>query len=193
MDSRGWALKGVNEPNDALQETITTEAQGAVDVLDESAALSKSFEDLIAKKDQERRKTVIEHMQQSAHTPKAIGINTKQTAPAKVATPAAQDDTGAAADDTAAAEPDDTGISVHYNPYPAAIHQKVVHPLDDTRQKKPKAKAKEKAKTEPTKPMPPQVSPDIMRLATSKDLSISALANEAHRLEDQGEVVINLH
>ena len=39
------------------------------------------------------------------------------------------------------------------------------------------------------------VSPDIMRLASNNDLSISAIAHEAHRLQegDEGEVVITLH
>lgn len=44
------------------------------------------------------------------------------------------------------------------------------------------------------KDMTPPISPDIMRLANNNDLSIQAIANEAHRLEQHdGEVVIQLH
>jgi hypothetical protein len=48
---------------------------------------------------------------------------------------------------------------------------------------------------EPAKPLTQTVSPDIMRLASNNDLSISAIAHEAHRLQegDEGEVVIKLH
>jgi hypothetical protein len=47
----------------------------------------------------------------------------------------------------------------------------------------------------PAAPVTPSVSPDILRLASSKDLSVSAIAHEAKRLEAKKgeEVVIKLH
>jgi hypothetical protein len=75
------------------------------------------------------------------------------------------------------------------------MHQKVVHTMEEqAAQAKLVAAAQAAAKTNPVvSTMPKQVSPAIMSLVRNGDLSISAIANEAHRLEDQGEVVINLH
>lgn len=186
MDSRGWALKGLEEQNSTVAETVVAEAQSAVDVLDEDAALSKSFDTLIAQKDQQRRQEVIEHMQQAQHAP--------------AATPAA-DDTQSVWSGTAQAaqKPDDEDISLHYDPYPSSIHQKVVHPLGTKKgaKKGSGASAHTPPAHAPTSAVPPAVAPDIIRLADNNDLSISAIAHEAHRiagkLEDDGEVVVKLH
>lgn len=167
MDSRGWALKGMENTSASLATTVVAEASTAVDVLDEDAELSRSLEMLIAKKDQERRDAAIAQMQHAAAAPKT----TKTTN-------------------------DDVSIKgIHYNPYPSSMHQKVVQPLSATT---PKKEVKKTTKT-PTTPaatnMTPAVSPDIIRLANNDDLSISALAHEAHRIEekDDDEVVIKLH
>jgi hypothetical protein len=56
------------------------------------------------------------------------------------------------------------------------------------------AEAQKAAKATKPAPVPTQVSPAIMNLVrNSHGLSVSAVANEAHRLEDKEEVVINLH
>lgn len=163
MDTRGWALKGVSQPiTPSVTADVAVEAQTAPDVLNENESLSRSFDTLLAKNDQARRQQAVEHMKQAGAQP---------------ATPpdlASTHDTG----DTTA---------LHYNPYPTAIHQKIVHPMGDT---PPPTPTPPPAQSTATSAMTPKVSPDIMRLASYDGLSISAIAHEAHRLE---EVVINLH
>ncbi len=166
MDSRGWAYKGMatNPTSESVVQTVATEAQSAVDVMDESADLSRSFQQLINEKDAARRQAVTTQMQQAATAPPTTTVTASAGPPAA----------------------DDTNIKAPtYNPYPSSMHQKIIQPLGAQHQmplKKPPAT------------VPPKVSPDIIRLASNDDLSISALAHEAHRAnEDSNEVVVQLH
>jgi hypothetical protein len=181
MDTRGWASKGVNPTVAAIAAPppipISDDTQ---DVLDSSADVAQSFEKLIAENDNRRRQEVMERMKNP------------------VTTSQAQDDE-----------------ALSYNPYPAAIHQRIVSPLGqqpagaNKSVVAPPQPVKPSTDAEPAKPTgdkqpddeqqsqasPEQLSPDIMRLAENKDLSISAIANEAHRLQekaDSDEVVISL-
>lgn len=76
----------------------------------------------------------------------------------------------------------DTQAKVHFNPYPVSMRQRVIHPRGQST----------KTSAQPSDKLP---SPDIIRLANNNDLSISAIAREAHRLEDKTsneEVVVSL-
>jgi len=165
MDSRGWAYKGVaaaSPTNESIAPAVAAEAQGAVDVMDESADLSRSFQQLIQEKDAARREEVTQSMQQAV-----------------AATPPAGAATGTPADDTGMTAPT-------FDPYPNSMHQRVLQPLDP--------RHRTVVQKQPTPAVPPKVSPDIIRLASNDDLSISALAHEAHRLQpNNDEVVIQLH
>lgn len=188
MDTRGWSLKGQPAaPSASVQASIAAEAQSATDVLDEDAELAQSFATKIAQKDQERRQQVMTQMRQAAKAPP------KPAAPAKSA-------------QGPAPASDDNVVVPDFNPYPSSMHQRVIHPMGDqpapapaAAQAQPKTVAEPAAKSQPTQPassaMPQAVSPDIIRLANNDDLSISAIAHEAHRLAEQSgdEVVINLH
>lgn len=198
MDSRGWSLKGVSKANESVSEGVAAEAANAFDIMDDHADLAKSFDSLLAKKNESSRQQAIERMKQ---------INAQPAAPA-AAQPGVphQDYANNPYDDVlsrqfqtaqpAAAAADDTTGSPHFNPYPTNMHQKVIspyhvpEPADTPLQPLQKAEA-----PQPAKPLTQTVSPDIMRLASNNDLSISAIAHEAHRLQegDEGEVVINLH
>lgn len=184
MDSRGWALKGAVAPQGSLNDDIAAEAQSTNDIMDKDASISRSFETLIAKKDQQRkqdaRKQMYEAAKQSAKPTPQAAASTPAPNPAQATAPATTDD-------------DENAAKLHYNPYPAAIHQKVVHTLDEQRQAAEAAQAAAEAARLAKPAVPKQVSPDIMRLASNDDLSISAIAHEAHRLQDKEEVVINLH
>lgn len=188
MDSRGWSLKGQSSPTASLQADVAAEAQTATDVLDEDAALAQSFATKIAQKDQERRAQVMTQMRQAAKQPPAQQQPAVQ--PPTTDTPQdTQQQTAPPADDTTAP---------HFNPYPNAMHQRVIQPLgaQATTQQQPAKDKNAQAKQQPAAPAVPQpVSPDIIRLANNDDLSISAIAHEAHRLADKSgeEVVINLH
>ena len=188
MDSRGWALKGAVESPNSVTPDVVAEVQGANDVMDEDANLSRTIDNLIAKKDQERKSAAREQMAAAAKAPAAPAPQ-----PQAAATPAQTPQRVAAPTSTAPQRPSDDGMSLHYNPYPSAIHQKVVHTMDEQKEAADALAAAQKAATPAVNPMPTKVSPGIMNLVRNGDLSISAIANEAHRLEDKEEVVINLH
>lgn len=85
--------------------------------------------------------------------------------------------------------------TLNYNPYPSSMHQKIIQPIGDLKQHataqphvKPVQKPAAPAMTQP-------VSPGIISLASNKNLTVSALAREANRLETNNgsEVVIKLH
>jgi hypothetical protein len=181
MDTRGWATRGVIGSAMTAPAPTFPVSDDTEDIMDTSAGVSQSFEKLITEKDGRRRKEMLERMRNPQTNP--------QTTPATGG--------GQGADDP----------SLTYDPYPSAIHQRVVNPLG---QRTPSPPAEPPKPDEPAaKPAPDkevtdkqeaetgveQLSPDIMRLAENKDLSISAIANEAHRLQEKAnsdEVVISL-
>ena len=55
MDSRGWSLKGVNKETASINDGVAAEAANAFDIMDDHADLAKSFDTLLAKKNQENR------------------------------------------------------------------------------------------------------------------------------------------
>lgn len=181
MDTRGWALKQAtgNPQQTSVRPDVSAEVQTANDIMDENANLSRSLDSLIAKKDQERKEAAREQMVAAKSAP-ATPAPEPARAPQSVAVPS---------------RPSDSGISpLHYNPYPNSMHQKVVHTLEEQAAAAKAEAAKPKTPApKPASAMPTQVSPDIMNLVRSGGLSISAIANEAHRLQDKDEVVINLH
>jgi hypothetical protein len=190
MDTRGWSLKGQSTaPSASVQAAVAVEAQNATDVLDEDAELAQSFSAKIAQKDQERRQQVMTQMRQAAQEPPTATRQPKATSPSAAQGPAA------ASDDNVAAP--------HFNPYPNEMHQRVIQPIDPNAPTSPPSMptsiaepaAQTQTAQQPSSAMPQAVSPDIIRLANNDDLSISAIAHEAHRLAGQSEdeVVINLH
>lgn len=175
MDTRGWALKGAVESTNSVKPDITAEVQTTNDIMDENAALSKSINTLLTKNNEERKVKAREQMAEAAKTPSTAAPAPPVQAVAQA--PASQ------------APTTEQKISLTYNPYPSSMHQKVVHTMEE------QAEIARQAALEAAKPkaVPKPVSPDIIRLARNDDLSISAIANEARRLQDKEEVIINLH
>lgn len=178
VDTQGWSSRGVvGVPTDqSLNDTFVAEAEHAVDVFDDDARVSQSFDNLINKVDTTRRQTMITQLQQAAQQP------TSSPSP------------GASPSDTSVAP---LPSNVQYNPYPTSMHQQVISPAGQapvSSTAAPTTSNVQRPTSSPAAPMAQAVSPDIMRLANNKDLSVSALAREAHRLEDKddGEVVISL-
>lgn len=189
MDSRGWALKGVDKADASLAPGVVAEAAQAADVLDDDAQLARSFDSLLAKKNEHRREEAMQRMQAAQAAPPAPTAAPAQQPAEPPATP------GPA---TAPAEP---AITPHFNPYPT-IHQRIIQPAGAAPAQVAAPPVAPAASSPPATPltkdtsaMTEPVSPDIMRLASNNDLSISAIAREAHRLQegDEGEVVISLH
>lgn len=204
VDTQGWAVKGVDAPGGNFATATTVPAAfDPDDIMDENAGVSKSFDDLLAKQKQSSRQAAVENMrqlqQQQARTAAEPAVRQPQTA-----APASQQQSS-----TVAAPPSPRGNAapsqlhdphVRFNPYPN-MHQQVLSPLDRIRGNTFQAPAAGATTTDESdsgtiqnKDMTPPVSPDIMRLANNNDLSIQAIANEAHRLsKDDEEVVIKLH
>lgn len=203
MDSRGWASKGVDKTS--LAPAVQAEAASTSDIMDDHTDLAKSFDQLIIKKNQEHRQAALQKMQQiqqvAAQQPTLTPQSQAATAQSagSVPNPGLQMANNPYEDVLQrqfAGQPEPT-VAPKFNPYPT-IHQKVIQPYDGAQsqtQAAPATKATEEAKKAATSTMTEPVSPDIMRLASNNDLSISAIAHEAHRLQegDEGEVVITLH
>lgn len=163
MDSRGWAAKGlVTTPSDRLVKIHSPKSEM-------ENAISTDIMDeqtKVSKKFDE----LIERQTNESRLEAIERMHQMQNA-------ASQQLAG-----TTSAMP----TNMHFNPYPNNMHQKVINPLGDTNDDQTTTTAP----AEPT--VPKQVSPDIIRLANNNDLTVSAIAREAHALPSE-EVVVSLH
>lgn len=208
VDTRGWATRGVANSNGIMIEEAAAEAAKAEDMLDDQAGISQSFDNMIAKNDTSYKQTVMQQFQQAIQQPPQQGmpLPTLNPQPQPQPTPAPvlvqpEPQLEPAAVNTAppqrsitsafSYQPTNDDSSFDYNPYPNSMHQKVIDPSG---RQAPTPPAQPPVEQKQTAPSEPPVSPDIMRLASNNDLSISAIAREAHRIEDKDEqeVVISL-
>ena len=180
MDTHGWATKGVAAPlavNANIAPTVAAESQEIADIMDLDQPWSQSFDKLIDREKQHIRQGAIDAMHSSA-----------------VSAPAAQPATTPAPAQTSPTAP------VHYNPYPEAIHQKVVQPVPvptpaqtpaEHIPEQPAATAPQVPQTQPT------TSPIVTPPATDiiEDVSNNPPAPlRAQEQPPQGEeVIVNLH
>lgn len=186
VDTGGWATRGLTSPIDnlSLNDTVVTQIDDTEDILDDAGSVAQNFDFMIAESDQARLDAAKQNMQQAVST-------SQQTPP-----PPQTTNTSPQAPQASAASPQNqTTQSVSdvpvFNPYPTAIHQKIISPASQTTTvERPPAQQAQAPSEEP-------VSPDIIRLATdSKGLSVSTIAREAERLEkkrhlDEDEVVVS--
>lgn len=173
VDTQGWSTRGAVSSNDSMSDIFVADASHAEDMLDDTASVSQAFSQRIAQADTAHLEAVRQQLQSAAQAP--VDPTPVQAPVAPVVPEVTQDDPALQ--------------DVHFDPYPAAIHQRVLSP---TGAPAPAAvTVPEKPLAEPSETT---VSPDILRLANNNDLSISALAREAHRLGDETqEVVVKLH
>jgi hypothetical protein len=204
VDTEGWAVRGVDTANTAMQNDAYYEAQQQEDVLDASSGVAQSFDSMINQSDLRRRQEVVERMHQPV----------QPSAPPAVAAPPVFNPY---ANLTASPAPAVDEPHLTYNPYPDSIHQSVVNPLGTQPQiqPQPQPQAQQPAPTpEPVAPVQQPapsavdnietttsekpVSPDIISLANNSDLSIETIAHEANRIHQkeeqlpEEEVVISL-
>lgn len=104
VDSQGWSIRGVNNPNSSMRADLFNEGQAADDILDETSTTAQNISHLINQSDNRRRQEIMEKMQ--AGQP----INT---------TPQP--------DNYSEKEPD---LHLQANPYPT-MHQSTLNPLSD--------------------------------------------------------------
>lgn len=194
MDTRGWAARGVFNPdvnstgNVQLNEAVATEAANTVDMLDASAKKSQSFDALIDQQKAISRQSVTMRMGQAG-----LGVPPSEPV-ATLASPVASVPYRPQADVIAGAPvlpqdetDEDRGAlaKIGFDPYPK-MHQQVIQPLGTKKTPMPEP-------VQSTSDIP--VTPDIIELAHNPDLSIATIAEEAHRQAEKRdkEVDIRLH
>ena len=168
VDSQGWSIRGVNNPNSSMRADLFNEGQAANDILDENSTTAQNINHLINQSDVRRRQEVIQKMQtgQSATPPPAQPHQPDNPTPA---TP------------------------LQMNPYPT-MRQSVLNPVSG--QPTASAPAQTQPTTTPQTSVN-EVSPAIIELANNRDLSIETIAREANRIQQENklsdeEVVISL-
>ncbi len=197
VDSQGWSTRGVNAPmaGTSLQDEVANDAMAAPDILDNTGAVSQTFDQMIDRSDQQHRQEVMQNLQQTITTNAAVpqaqppqSYVSYQPQPVPVPQPVAPP--------SDFSQPDADEISpnfVQYSPYPTAMHQTIISPTNAVPQPAPAQQQSSQSAPEPATEQP---SPDIIRLASNNDLSVATLAKEAQRLKEKndedGEVVISL-
>ncbi len=182
VDTGGWASRGLTSATDNLHlsDTLVAEAQTAEDIFDTGGNVTQNFDTMIGKSDVARKEAMMATMQAASSAPAPLTAQPVTPVPAPVSPPPVITDT-----------PTDDNIT--FNPYPSNIHQRVISPSGPAPSAQPVA---EPQKTQAQASSDEPLSPDIMRLATNNDLSISTIAREAQRLHkkhlDEGEVVVSL-
>lgn len=194
IDTQGWAARGVSDTSIAsLNDTVTAEASMVDDVLDSTVGIGRQFDSLIEQQDTIRHRQVTQQfqtaMQQPVGVPPPASFSTGLTptvAPAASMFPLI-DQTVPTIEPAAAPNSAPT-----FNPYPAAMHQHVIDPSGQRPPitPPPRSQPESQVQQETITAIDEPPSADIMRLANNTDLSISAIAREAHRLEDDGEEVV---
>ena len=173
VDSQGWSIRGVNNPNSSMRADLFNEGQAANDILDENSTTAQNIDHLINQSDVRRRQEVIQKMQtgQSATPPPVQPPQPSQP------------------DNPAPATP------LQMNPYPT-MRQSILNPIS----RQSATPTSTPIQTQPTT-MPQssvnEVSPAIIELANNHDLSIETIAREANRIQQENklsdeEVVISL-
>lgn len=185
MDTRGWAARGVFNPdvnstgNISLADSVVAEADNIEDILEET-----SFDKLISDQKTISQKAAIDRMQQAAQAPPA-----PVAVPAKPATPQVTDD-------ELEKEAEKILEKVKFDPYPSSIHQTVIDPVGEQKVVKSTAEKKQVDQSDQSTSVK-QPSPDIMNLVdNSEGLKVSTLAKQANRIEEkeaEEEVEIKLH
>jgi hypothetical protein len=205
VDSRGWAVRGVQSQSPTSPGSMTDgayfEAQATPDMLDESVGIGQQFDTRLDQADARRHQEMLDRIrnQSAAVTadvvPPPSGVNQPVMPSAPVPDPYANltAPAPAAAPMSSAPVADDPSIDLTFNPYPN-MHQSVVAPMNS----KPKPpQAKPTPEPEPEKPIEKPLSPDIINLANNPDLSVETIAREANRIHEkeklsEDEVVISL-
>lgn len=94
-DTQGWATRGVGAPpvnTTSLNDDLVIAADNAQDILDNSASLSQSFDDLLSRSGNQVKQAAVARMQSDAGmlasvTPTAASATTAQTAAASPTSP----------------------------------------------------------------------------------------------------------
>ena len=200
VDSRGWSIRGVNDPDSPMQADLYNEAQAAFDPLDETGATAQNITNLINQSDARRRQAMIQTM--SAAQPAATDDQFSQSPGSNSSASNTRPGQTSVLDDSASVD-QESGIeqaiasSMKAGPYPT-MRQSTLIPLDEI----PVQPATEaSAPTAPPQTSLDSVSPAIIDLAKNhSDFSIQTIQRVANEIEQkekakkmEDEVVISLH
>ena len=211
VDSRGWSIRGVNDPDSPMQADLYNEAQAAFDPLDETGATAQNITNLINQSDARRRQAMIQTMsaaQQIApdNPQSASSTDNSQSSQSSSSNSSAsntQSDQTSVLDDSASVDQQSDieqaiASSMKAGPYPT-MRQSTLIPLDEI-PVQPAAEAS--APTAPPQTSLDSVSPAIIDLAKNhRDFSIQTIQRVANEIEQrekkakkmEDEVVISLH
>lgn len=202
LDTRGWAVRGaVNQSpfssqaatsDDRLLSVDTTSSNPVdvtEDVMDETnGRMAQQFKSLLDQSSQQHRQQVIDKVKNHGQTKQSADywfLNSRPNDPkgegVKTVLPGSKQKS--ATDDKGTAEQEflQKRHQEEAQPNPFDSHLKKLQPVSKQRAKKPHRQT---------------YNADVARLAGNDDLNISTIAREAHRsqdLENDGEVVVNLH
>lgn len=205
VDSHGWSVRGVADPDSSMQDDLYNEAQAADDMLDDDNTTARQIDNLVNQADQRRRQEAVERMKQP---PKNIEPATPQMSapyspvPLPVADPY-QTFSNMSEQPIVAPQPTVSQTPQFYtapptNNYPEPTEPLSINPYPMMQQSIVSPLSEQPAKTTPAT-SPTTVSPAIIDLASNhSDLSIETLRREADRIEKKSkhsddEVVISLH
>lgn len=220
VDSRGWSIRGVNDPDSSMQADLYNEAQAAFDPLDETGVTAQNITNLINQSDARRRQAMIQTMSaaQQIATDDFQGVSStddqsSQSPGSNSSASNTQPDQTSILDDNAPVDQVSTtdyqpnqqsdieqsiASSMKAGPYPT-MRQSTLIPLDEI-PVQPAAEAS--APTAPPQTSLDSVSPAIMDLARNhSDFSVQTIQRVANEIEQrekktketEGEVVISLH
>lgn len=210
VDSQGWAVRGVNNPESPLRQELYNEAQTVNDLLDENNARSQQIGSLMSQSDMRRRQEMVYRMhnptpaqpaiiqptaqpQASQPTPviQPILSTPQQSVPEPLVAPAPQIINPVTT--VQVANEDEPVLTI--DPYPNSMKQAVLSPVSDdspaiapsTPTSVPEPVDNNFVPVEPTKQEIDSsigtISPAIMNLANNKDLSIEVIQREANRID----------
>ena len=211
VDSRGWSIRGVNDPDSPMQADLYNEAQAAFDPLDEAGATAQNITNLINQSDARRRQAMIQTMSAAQQTAtddlqdvsSTDNSQSSQSSSSNSSASNTQSDQTSVLDDSASVDQQSDieqaiASSMKAGPYPT-MRQSTLIPLDEI-PVQPAAEAS--APTAPPQTSLDSVSPAIMDLARNhSDFSVQTIQRVANEIEQrekkaketEGEVVISLH
>ena len=211
VDSRGWSIRGVNDPDSPMQADLYNEAQTAFDPLDEAGATAQNITNLINQSDARRRQAMIQTMsaaqQVAPDNPQSASSTdnsqSNQSSGSNSSASNTQPDQTSVLDDSASVDQQSDieqaiASSMKAGPYPT-MRQSTLIPLDEI-PTQPVTEAPPVPGTTPQTSLD-SVSPAIMDLANNhSDFSIQTIQRVANEIEQkekaknmEDEVVISLH
>ncbi len=206
VDSRGWAVRGVQGQIPSSPGSMTNdayfEAQSTPDILDETSGVGQAFNNRLDQADAQRHQDMLNRVrsQSAAVTADVVQPPAGVVQPVMPAVPVA-DPYAALPLPPPVVQPaaDDPSLNLTFNPYPT-MHQSVIAPAGQTTPAPAPpvvTPVQAIAQPEPEKPSEKPLSPDIINLANNPDLSVETIAREANRIHEkeklsEDEVVISL-